>query len=55
MKEVEDAERVEEFNEGPITLLNSRSANILVTDASSSSMLMEIDTKCPNSDCSDTI
>jgi hypothetical protein len=40
---------------GPITLLTSRSADIQTTDAIGSGDSLEIDTKCPNSDCSDTV
>jgi len=52
MKEqsVESIER-----KGPVTLLTSRSANIQTSDAVESGDSLEIDTKCPNSDCSDTI
>lgn len=43
------------IDNGPITLLTARVASVLTTDAPSTGMLAEIDTKCPNSDCSDTI
>lgn len=43
------------FEEGPITLLNARSASVLITDARGTESMDETDTKCPNSDCSDTI
>ena len=45
----------EKIEEGPITLLTARSASILVTDAKGTENMDETDTKCPYSDCSDTI